>query len=337
MQFGAVNVATPDLTELRSTGQAIPAGASPAAQTFTTLLVTNPSGVGQGVQVGSFPAVTDPVVGILSTGFARGVWARASTMSQFATGVKAEGRTGVAASSPSGTASDAAVEGIADGINSNGVIGEANNGFMAYGVWGKSTTGLAGAFNGRVSVTGTLTKSGGGFQIDCPGRETDSYLRHSFVESPDMKNLYDGTVELDEHGSAVVNLPEWFSRLNRDYRYQLTSIGVAAPDLHISEEIADNRFTISGGSAGSRVCWQVTGTRQDPWAEANRIVVEERKPEELRGRYLHPEAFGQPEENGEGYVREEGLRARRAARDAVRPGEPLPQEEPDADRQPDEQ
>ncbi len=40
--------------------------------------------------------------------------------------------------------------------------------------------------------------------------------------------------------------------------------------------------------------------RLDPyaWANKNRIPVEENKTEKNAGHYLHPEAFGQPEERG---------------------------------------
>jgi hypothetical protein len=40
------------------------------------------------------------------------------------------------------------------------------------------------------------------------------------------------------------------------------------------------------------VSWQVTGIRQDKWAEANRIIVEEDKPARDHGRYLHPRLYG---------------------------------------------
>jgi hypothetical protein len=42
------------------------------------------------------------------------------------------------------------------------------------------------------------------------------------------------------------------------------------------------------------VSWQVTGVRQDPFAEAHRIVPEESKAPQERGRYLHPQLHGQP-------------------------------------------
>lgn len=150
----------------------------------------------------------------------------------------------------------------------------------------------AGYFSGDVTVTGTLSKGGGSFKIDHPVDPENKYLSHSFVESPDMKNIYDGVVTLDEAGHAVVELPSWFQTLNRDFRYQLTAIGKPAPGLHVAHEMESGRFGIAGGQAGQRVSWQVTGIRRDAWANAHRIPTEEEKDEKERGFYLHPEAFG---------------------------------------------
>jgi hypothetical protein len=160
-------------------------------------------------------------------------------------------------------------------------------------VQGESTTGWAGFFQGDVTIWGTLSKNAGAFKIDHPLDPDNKYLYHSFVESPDMKNIYDGMVTLDERGRAVVKLPDWFGALNRDFRYQLTCVGGFAP-VYIAEEIADNRFTIAGGTPGLKVSWQVTGIRQDPYAEQHRIPVEEDKPLEERGTYLYPEGYGLP-------------------------------------------
>ena len=128
------------------------------------------------------------------------------------------------------------------------------------------------------------------------------YLSHSFVESPDMKNVYDGVAVLDAKGTAWVTLPEWFEALNSDFRYQLTAIGQPQPKLYIAREVAGNRFKIAGGRAGAKVSWQVTGIRQDAYAKAHRIPVEEDKPLAERGHYLHPELFGQPKEKGIDYA-----------------------------------
>jgi hypothetical protein len=157
----------------------------------------------------------------------------------------------------------------------------------------------AGYFNGDVQVTGSVLKAGGGFRIDHPLDPDSKYLTHSFVESPDMKNVYDGVAILDAKGEAVVTLPVWFEAINKDFRYQLTAIGGAAPSLHIAQELTNNHFKIAGGSPGLKISWQVTGIRNDAWAKANRIQVEQDKPDNERGHYLHPHL---QEENKESRV-----------------------------------
>jgi trimeric autotransporter adhesin len=106
-----------------------------------------------------------------------------------------------------------------------------------------------------------------------------------------MKNVYDGVVELDSQGEAVVVLPNYFEALNSDFRYQLTSIGRHAP-IFIADEVGGNQFRIAGGRPGMRVSWQVTGIRKDAWANAHRIVPEVEKEPEMQGRYLHPVELG---------------------------------------------
>jgi len=165
----------------------------------------------------------------------------------------------------------------------------------ASGHWGRlGTPGYGGSFNGNVNIDGTLTKDAGAFKIDHPLDPGGKYLYHSFVESPDMKNIYDGVATLDDRGEAVVDLPEWFEALNRDFRYQLTCIGGHAP-VFVASEVAGNRFAIAGGRPGMRVSWQVTGVRRDAWAEAHRLPVEEVKPAGERGRFRHPGLYRQPE------------------------------------------
>jgi hypothetical protein len=187
-----------------------------------------------------------------------------------------------------------------EGKGSSGIRAEAT-GIGGYGLWAVQGPGThAGLFSGDVQITGTLKKGGGGFSIDHPLAPAQMYLNHAFVESSEMKNVYDGVVQLDENGAAQVDLPPWFEALNGDFRYQLTAVGGAAPNLHVAEEISENRFRIAGGEGGMRVCWQVTGTRKDAWATANTVEVEEEKPQEERGRYLHPDLYNAPEEQGIG-------------------------------------
>jgi hypothetical protein len=180
-----------------------------------------------------------------------------------------------------------------------GLNGVAQDGGANYGVYGYASGGTvnkAAYLNGDVDVIGTLSKGGGSFKIDHPLDPEGKYLSHSFVESPDMMNVYNGNVVLDAGGEAWVELPEWFEALNRDFRYQLTPIGAPGPNLYVAEKIRGNRFRIAGGEPGAEVSWMVTGIRHDPFAEANRIRVEEDKPASDVGRYLHPEVYGLSEE-----------------------------------------
>ncbi len=152
--------------------------------------------------------------------------------------------------------------------------------------------GNAGYFQGNVAVTGTLSKGGGSFKIDHPLDPTNKFLYHSFVESPDMMNVYNGNVVLDGSGAATVALPDYFQALNKDYRYQLTPIGAPGPGLYVAQKVANGVFTIAGGTPGAEVSWQVTGIRQDAFANENRIPNTVDKKGVEVGKYLHPSAFG---------------------------------------------
>ncbi len=149
----------------------------------------------------------------------------------------------------------------------------------------------AAAFFGNVSVNGNLSKSGGSFKIDDPADPANKYLYHSFVESPDMKNIYDGVVITDGGGRAIVTLPDYFESLNSDFRYQLTVIGQFAQAV-VASEIAGGKFGIQTDKGNVKVSWQVTGIRQDAWAVAHRIPNEVEKSDKEKGHYLHPELFG---------------------------------------------
>ena len=158
----------------------------------------------------------------------------------------------------------------------------------------------AGYFEGRVNVTGTLTKGGGAFKIDHPLDPENKYLYHSFVESPDMMNIYNGNVTTDGEGYASVDLPKWFEALNRDFRYQLTVIGQFAQAI-VARKVEGNTFAIRTDKPNVEVSWQVTGVRHDPFAEAHRVPLEEDKPEAERGKYMHPVEHGQPQAKGVGW------------------------------------
>jgi hypothetical protein len=167
---------------------------------------------------------------------------------------------------------------------------------------GGATAGLAGEFLGDVEISGNISKGGGSFKIDHPLDPANKYLSHSFVESPDMMNVYNGNITTDEGGDATVTLPDYFEALNRDFRYQLTVIGQFAQAV-IASKVSGNRFTIKTDRPGVEVSWQVTGIRQDAYANKHRIPTEQVKPERERGYYLHPQAFEQPVEKSVEWAR----------------------------------
>ena len=233
------------------------------------------------------------VYGESSSSTARAVYGWASATSGIPYGVEgvasAPGGRGVFGYSTATTGSGYGLMGLSDSTAGRGVYASA------------PAPGWAGYFSGNVNVTGTLSKGGGSFKIDHPLDPENKYLYHSFVESPDMMNVYNGIVTTGDDGYATVELPAWFEVLNRDFRYQLTVLdeanGANFVQAKVVGKIAGNRFTLRSSAPGTEVSWQVTGIRKDPFAERNRIPVEQEKPAAERGLYLHPEAWGrQPEE-----------------------------------------
>jgi trimeric autotransporter adhesin len=186
-----------------------------------------------------------------------------------------------------------------------GVYGTSNGGWGvdAYGTSGAtgvlagSDTGYAGWFNADVEVDGKLTATSKDFKIDHPLDPADKYLFHASVESSEMMNIYTGNITTDSQGDATVRFPEWFDALNTDFRYQLTVIGKFAQAI-VAREIENHQFKIKTSLPNVRVSWQVTGVRQDAWAKAHPLQVEQEKPQRERGFYLHPELFGAPRERG---------------------------------------
>jgi hypothetical protein len=158
------------------------------------------------------------------------------------------------------------------------------------------------ATSGNVNVYGNFTATGTkNFRIDHPLDPANKYLFHAAVESSEVLNLYSGNVALDASGEAVVQLPEWFEVINKDFRYQLTSIGAPGRDLYIAEEVSGGHFKIAGGRPGGKVSWQVSGVRNDAWEKAHPMVVEADKGAK-RGQYLTPELYGAPETARIGYM-----------------------------------
>jgi trimeric autotransporter adhesin len=156
-------------------------------------------------------------------------------------------------------------------------------------------SGYAGYFTGNVGATGSFTGGLDAVKIDHPLDPANKYLFHASVESSEMMNIYTGNVITDASGNAVVRLPDWFQILNTDFRYQLTVIGQFAQAI-VAREIEENHFSIKTNVGNVKVSWQVTCVRQDAYAKAHPLVVEQAKSEIERGYYIHPELYGAPPE-----------------------------------------
>lgn len=144
----------------------------------------------------------------------------------------------------------------------------------------------AATVGGDLDVVGTLSKGSGTFKIDHPLDPYNKYLYHSFVESPDMMNIYNGNITTDEEGFATVDMPEYFDALNVEFRYQLTVIGSFSQAI-VSQEIAENQFVIQTDQPNVKVSWQVTGVRNDTFAKDHRVVPEVDKEPENIGTLLY--------------------------------------------------
>jgi trimeric autotransporter adhesin len=181
----------------------------------------------------------------------------------------------------------------ADG--SGGFFEGGSNVFTGDGIDAVAGGVFAGNFSGDLNVTGTIFAGTKDFKIDHPLDPANKYLVHTSVESSEMMNIYTGNVITDTQGYASVRLPDWFEVLNTDFRYQLTVIGVFAQAI-VAREIQNGEFAIRTSVPNVKVSWQVMGVRQDSYAKAHPLVVEQEKETRLRGFYIHPELYGAPAE-----------------------------------------
>jgi hypothetical protein len=179
------------------------------------------------------------------------------------------------------------------GKSSTGVYGFADDGGV--GIYG-NTTGVSAGTYGVFSNTDLAASGVKSFVIDHPLDPSNKILRHYAIESNEVLNMYRGVAQLDKAGKVIVELPDYFAATNTNVSYQLTPIGTSSQP-YIAVEVDDNRFTI-GGAPGSKVSWTIMAERNDPTlqyfnAQGKNYSAEEiAKPENLKGRYYTPEAFG---------------------------------------------
>jgi hypothetical protein len=187
-----------------------------------------------------------------------------------------------------------------------------SNAYSGDGIDAYAGSGWAGYFSGNLDVTGSISAGGKDFKIDHPLDPANKYLFHASVESSEMMDIYTGNTTTDAQGEATVRLPEWFETLNTDFRYQLTVIGQFAQAI-VAREIQRNEFIIKTSVPNVKVSWQVTCVRQDAFARAHPLVVEQEKNANERGYYIHPELFGAPAEKQMEWARHPQLMKKKQA------------------------
>ncbi len=190
------------------------------------------------------------------------------------------GRTAVFDLHPAGTSADSAV------LIRSGATSASSS---ALRVIAASTANLAAVFEGDVEVSSDITIGGmmsaaaKAFKIDHPLDPDNKYLVHNSIESNERINIYSGNITTDDKGFATVQLPDYMSALNKDFKYQLTIVDKTFAQAIIWEPLQteNNSFVIKTNIPGISVSWQITGTRQDTWALENPMQVEIAKNEGL--------------------------------------------------------
>ena len=124
--------------------------------------------------------------------------------------------------------------------------------------------------SGGVTITGTLSKSGGSFKIPHPvaGLSTTKHLVHSFLEGPQMDLIYRGKIDL-VGGTATVNIDTkagmtegTFVLLNRDIQcFTSNETGWTAVKGSVSGNILT--ITAQDNTCTDTISWMVVGERQD--------------------------------------------------------------------------
>lgn len=169
----------------------------------------------------------------------------------------------------------------------------------AYGVVGQNMgTGGYGVYAlGDLGASGVKT-----FRIDHPLDPANKYLLHYSSESPFPQNFYSGNSTTDAQGYAWVQLPDYFSQINTNFKYQLTVVDTSdSADFvwaKVVKKVAGNRFRIRSNKPGIEVSWRIEADRNDLRIQSRRPQDVINKPLSERGTYQQPELYGMPQKQG---------------------------------------
>ncbi|HRI44203.1 MAG TPA: hypothetical protein PLL78_03170 [Fimbriimonadaceae bacterium] len=308
-----------------------------SAATGTTYGVVGTSNSTGGIGVGGFAGAntgnTSGVYGASSSTSGRGVFGMATNTTGTTYGVYGQsdsqsGR-GVYGSTTFSSGTSYGVYGQTASSSGSGVYGWATNtsGNANGGYFLSDSPSGAGVRGSALAATGTTYGVRGGvnsssgfgvysfgdmgasgtkpFRIDHPFDPTGKYLLHYAAESPMPQNFYVGNVVTDAKGYAWVELPDYLSEINTNFKYQLTVVDDEDSDgfvmAKISKKILANRFQIRTSKGNVEVSWRVDADRNDLYVRAKKPKDVVEKQDLERGMYQHPELYGEPAEKGVNY------------------------------------
>jgi hypothetical protein len=165
------------------------------------------------------------------------------------------------------------------------------SGSIAFGTNG--TIRMTIANTGEVHVGGTFSAGSKSFLIDHPLSPLDRNLRHISVEAPEYQIRYRGVATLED-GQATVDIDAACGMTPGTFAALATDAWVCSLQPQNSFErvkcsdVVDGAFTITSEDGGSttRVAWEVTARRKDPFVmhspdsdEDGRLIVDFEKPE----------------------------------------------------------
>ncbi len=100
--------------------------------------------------------------------------------------------------------------------------------------------------------------------------KSKQYLQHSSIDANELLNVYSGNATTNANGTATIQLPDYIEAYNTDFRYQVSTVGSFAQAI-IAKEIANHQFVIRTNEPNVKVSWQITGVRNDAYAQEKPI------------------------------------------------------------------
>ncbi len=173
---------------------------------------------------------------------------------------------------------------------------------QVYAVYGYQSSGdYAGYFNGDLHAS-TFDGASKSFLIDHPDDPYNKVLRHYCIESPEVLNVYRGTVELDETGEATIEMPDYFKNLVDEDGATVHPTPVGRPFMVGYEWNQDHLSFILYGDPGREVSYLVYAERNDPAIEFFRKPVVESKDSSnkyRKGQLIYPQVYGEEPNPGD--------------------------------------